>query len=326
MKNTLLSIGKIRGLQHCSTPRGAISVLALDHRNNLRNAMRPSAPESVTPAELSEFKIAVIKTLAPSSTAVLLDPEFGAGQCIASGALPGHTGLVVSVEATGYTGDPGARQSRVLPDWSVGKVRRMGASAVKMLAYYHPDAPTASAIENLVAQVAAECRSVDLPFFLEPLSYSPDPNVKKLSPTERRRVVLETARRLVMDGVDVLKAEFPLDAKAEPDEAAWAKACLELTKASRAPWILLSASVDFETFLRQVTVACQSGASGVAVGRAVWQEAPGLTGQARQDFLDQVAQPRMARITALVDALAQPWQEYYSPEPVDEAWHRQYPS
>ena len=29
-----ISIGKFRGLQQCSSERGAISVLALDHRNN----------------------------------------------------------------------------------------------------------------------------------------------------------------------------------------------------------------------------------------------------------------------------------------------------
>jgi tagatose-1,6-bisphosphate aldolase len=98
-------------------------------------------------------------------------------------------------------------------------------------------------------------------------------------------VVVETARRLVVPGVDVLKAEFPLDITAEPQERIWAEACSELTAASPVPWVLLSASVDFETFLRMLTVACQSGASGVAVGRAVWQEAAGLTGEKRLAFL-----------------------------------------
>lgn len=319
-----LSIGKIRGLQQCATPRGAIAVLALDHRNNLRNAINPEHPENVSDAEMSEFKMEVIGALSPVSSAVLLDPQLGAAQCIAGGVLPGGTGLVIAVEATGYTGDPAARQSRILPGWSVEKVRRMGGSAVKLLAYYHPDASTAAEIESLVRTVAEDCRKADLPLFLEPLSYSLDPEVKKLSPQERRRVVVETARRLVVPGVDVLKAEFPLDVKAQPDEADWAQACDELSTASSAPWILLSASVNYETYLRQVTVACRCGASGVAVGRAVWQEAPNLRGQARIDFLNKVARPRMARLTELVDALARPWQEFFLPEPVDSTWYARY--
>ena len=40
-----------------------------------------------------------------------------------------------------------------------------------------------------------------------------------------------------MPGVDVLKAEFPLDVKAEADETGWAEACKELSAASAAPWI-----------------------------------------------------------------------------------------
>lgn len=319
------SLGKIRGLQQCSTARGAISVLALDHRNNLRAAMRPEDPSSITPLELSTFKTEVIETLSPYSTAVLMDPEVGAPQCIAAGVLPGNIGLLVAVEASGYVGDPGARVSRVQPGWSVNKIRRMGATAVKFLAYYHPKAPTAAAIEAVVREVADMCAEADIPLFLEPLSYSPDPSVKKLSPEERHDVVLETARRLVVPGVDILKAEFPLDAKADPDETHWASACAELTAASRAPWVLLSASVTYETFLRQVTVACQNGANGVAVGRAVWQEAPTLHGSARTEFLTKVAAPRMARITALVDALATPWQEYYQSAPVDNTWFTQYP-
>lgn len=315
-----LSIGKLRGLQQCSTPGGAIAVMALDHRNNLRNALNPEAPETVTSQEMSDFKRQVVSMLAPACTAVLLDPEFGLAQCLASGSLPGPTGLVAAVEATGYTGDPTARQSQVLPGWSVAKVRRMGASAVKMLVYYHPDTDAAAQIEALVAQVARDCQEQDIPFFLEPLSYSPDPAQKKLPPAERRQVVLETARRLSPLGVDVLKAEFP----GELDEREWPQACAELSRASQAPWIMLSASVDFETYLRQVTAACQQGASGVAVGRAVWQEAPALRGVERTQFLQQVALPRMQRLTALCQALARPWTDFYLPPEVDERWHQGY--
>lgn len=319
-----LSIGKYRGLQQCSTQRKVISVMALDHRNNLRNALRPAAPDSVLPAEMTAFKEQVTEALAPVSSAVLLDPEVGAAQCVAAGALPGGTGLLVSIEATGYTGDPTARQGRVLPGWSVAKARRMGANAVKLLAYYHPDSDTAAEVEDFVRQVAADCAAQDIPLFLEPLSYPLDPARKKLAPEERRRVVLETAHRLVVPGVDILKAEFPLDTSAVIDEGEWLAACVELTQASPVPWVLLSASVDFDTYLRQVNAACRAGASGVAVGRAVWQEAPGLTGQARTDLLYNVIRPRMARITALCDALARPWTEIYSPAQIEGDWYQNY--
>ena len=319
-----ISIGKFRSLQQCSNYRGAISVLALDHRQNLRNSLRPQSPESVTPAELTAFKVEVMEKLAPLSTAVLLDPEVGAAQCVAANAVPGQVGMLIAVEATGYTGDPTARQSGILPGWSVAKVRRMGANAAKLLVYYHPQANTASFIEDLVAKVAADCAEQDLVLFVEPLSYSLDPVHKKLSPEERRQVIIETARRLTPLGVDVLKAEFPLDAQAETDERIWEAACAELTEASTAPWVLLSAAVDYDTYLRQVTVACQNGASGVAVGRAVWKEATDLAGEARASFLSGVARRRMERITALCNDLARPWTAVYSPPTITADWYKGY--
>ena len=320
-----LSIGKLRGLQQCSTPNSAFSILALDHRGNLRNALNPQDPSSVSDQELTGFKIEVISCLAPNASAVLLDVEYGSSQCIASGALPGRIGLLTSLEATGYVGDPLARSSRVLSGWSAAKARRLGASAAKLLVYYHPDSPNAPAMEALVKQVAEECAQNDLFLFVEPLSYSLDPSRKKLPPEERKRVVLETARRLTIMGVDALKAEFPLDIDAETDERGWMAACTELSTASAVPWVLLSASVPYEVFLRQVVIACQSGASGVAVGRAVWQEATGLSaGPARRAFLTGVAHRRMARITSLVDAIARPWTDFYHAEIPGSKWYEAY--
>ena len=311
-------------------------MLALDHRNNLRRALHPEAPETTTDAELIAIKQQITRAVGPASTAMLLDPEFGAAQCISTGALSGGVGLIVAVEATGYTVDPTARhyssegailmarRSRVLPGWSVAKARRMAADAIKLLVYYHPDAPTADDIESLVRQVAADCAGQDIPLFLEPLSYPLDPAQKKLAGDERRRVVIETARRLTPLGCDVLKAESPIDIQAEPREGAWAEACAELSAASAVPWVLLSAGVTYETYLRQVAVACQAGASGVAAGRAVWKEAPSLHGNSLSHFLHDVARERMARITALCDALARPWTEWYTPPPAAGDWYLTY--
>ncbi|GAB4490926.1 MAG: tagatose 1,6-diphosphate aldolase [Anaerolineales bacterium] len=309
-----LSLAKYRSFQQCASPRGTFTFLALDHRQNLRKAN----PRFQDDAELSRFKLDVTRQLAAHATAVLLDPEVSAAQAIASSALPGDRGLVVALEATGYTGDPTARKAQLIPGWSVEKAKRMGAQMAKLLVYYHPDSPAAAEIEEFTAQIAAQCRQHDLALMLEPLSYPL--TGEKLSAEEKRRVVVETARRLTaLPGVDLLKAEFPLPADAP--ESDWAAACAELNAASRAPWIVLSAAVSFDLYLKQVIAACQAGASGVAVGRAVWQEAVHLEGQERLDFLRTTARERLIRLTALTQALARPWTECYTTEaPFD--WYK----
>ncbi len=293
-----ISIGKLRGLQQISSKRGTITALALDHRQNLRKAN----PAFVNDEELSRFKLDVASTLASAATAVLLDPELSAAQAIAQGAIPKDIGLVIAVEST-------------------EKAKRVGASAVKLLVYYHPDSSTAKEIESFVEQVANDCAKHDLLLMLEPLSYSLDEN-KKLTSEQKRYVVIETAKRLTPLNVDILKAEFPLD-MTETDQNTWKEACEEVSFASSVPWILLSAAVDYETYLHQVTVACNAGASGIAVGRAVWQAAVYMTGLERRLFLNGTAHPRLARLTSLCHALAKPYTDFYTAEaPFD--WYKTY--
>jgi tagatose-1,6-bisphosphate aldolase len=318
MKN--ISIGKLRGLQRLSSSAGTVTVLALDHRQNLRRALNPENPSLVSDGELSRFKLDVTAAVAGEATAVLLDPEYSAAQAVSGGLIPGNIGLVVAVEATGYTGDPNTRQSQVLPGWSVEKVKRMGADAVKLLVYYHPESSTATEVETFVRQVGDDCAEHDIALMLEPLSYSLGEE-KKLTSEEKHAVVIETARRLTPLGVDVLKAEFPLDTKA--DQTLWGAACAHVSSASHVPWILLSAAVDFDTYLRQVTAACNAGASGIAVGRAVWKEAVNMDAISRPEFLRTTARQRVHRLNALCDAIARPLSDFYTAEaPFD--WYQTY--
>jgi len=319
------ALGARRGIAACASARGTFTVLALDHRQNLRRVLRPDAPDAVTYQEMVDFKRAVVRALAPVATGTLLDPEIGAAQCIADGSLPATAGLLVAIEATGYAGPPTARVSRVLEGWSVAKAKAMGASAAKLLVYYHPDASNAAEQERFVAAVAAECVAADMALFVEPLSFSLVEG-QPLTGEARRRVVVDTATRLTAIGGDVLKAEFPYDPSVT-DRGRWAEACAELDEASRLPWVLLSGGVDEATFEAQVETACRAGASGVLVGRSVWAEAATMEPAARDAFLATTGRDRLGRLAGLVDAIGRPWHERPSrladaPSPGD-GWYRE---
>jgi tagatose-1,6-bisphosphate aldolase len=319
-------LGTRRGLEACASARGTFAVLALDHRQNLRRELHPADPAAATYEEMVAFKRAVVRALAATATGTLLDPEIGAAQCVADGSLPATAGLIVALEATGYDGPATARVSRILPGWSVEQAKRMGAAAAKLLVYYHPEAANALDQERLVATVADACRAVDLALFVEPLGYDPATG-GKLAGDARRRCVVETARRLMARGGDVLKAEFPYE-PAVTDEAAWAEACAELDAASPVPWVLLSGGADDATFERQVAVACRAGASGVLVGRSVWAPAAALAPEARDAWLASVGRSRLERLVRLVDDVGLPWPA--RPGTVagatapGEGWYREY--
>jgi tagatose 1,6-diphosphate aldolase len=322
-----ISLGKIRSLQACSTPEGVFAILAADHRDALRVQINPQAPESVTGTEITSVKLAIVSHLAPQATAVLLDPVYSAAQLIGCGALPGHVGLLTALEEQGYLGDPYARQTTMLEGWSIEKAKRLGANGVKVLLFYHPDAGEATERQDqLVSTLVEQCRRHDIPFFLEPISYPLDPNIDKRSTefaSTRRRVVIESARRLSKLGIDVLKAEFPIDARHDADRASWADACAELTEAINVPWALLSADEPFETFKDQVEIACKFGCSGFLAGRAVWKEAATLRGDSQSHFLQSQARRRFDELAEVAQRHAKPWYTCYQMPKIDESWYRE---
>jgi tagatose-1,6-bisphosphate aldolase len=315
-----MTVGKWRRLQQTAGSTGTFAIVAIDHRGPLRHSLEKESPRGKTDEALTALKKDIVRHLAPATTAVLLDPETAAGQCVADGSMPAGTGLIVALD-TGSTGDPLNRATGLVENWSVEKTVRMGASGVKMLLYYNPEASEAGEREALVREVAADCARYDIPFFLEPLSYASGGSHGPLPPEQRRKVVIETARRLVPLGVDILKAEFPVDVSVEPDENIWRDACRELTDTSKAPWVLLSAGVSYDTFLKQVRIACEAGAGGVMAGRAVWKEAVTLDGPARNNFLRTVGYGRMRCLRSLCEALGRPFTEVYDSPKLSYDWY-----
>jgi tagatose 1,6-diphosphate aldolase len=231
-----LSMGKLRGLQQIADKKGILTVCALDHRESLRRALNEKNPESVSYEDIVQFKLDLCRIVSPLASAVLLDPIYGAAQAIQTGALTGQTGLLVSVEMTGYSGESTARITKLLPGWGVRKIKRMGASAVKLLIYFRPDVKdVASRQLELVKGLADDCIREDIPLLVESVAYPTA--TEKTRPEEFSRkkpdLVLEAARQLTVLPINILKSEFPADISYEKDEGRLQAYCQQLTRASR---------------------------------------------------------------------------------------------
>jgi tagatose 1,6-diphosphate aldolase len=320
----MTTIGKIRHLSQCSTEQGHFTILAIDHRDNLLGSLNKYASAPLTDAEFRDFKKLVMGYLLPLGSAVLVDPVYGYGSGIVEGVISGRVGLLAPLEVTNYDIHPSQRETAYIENWSIAKLKRSGGSGVKLLLYYHPEADAAPRKQELVARIVDECTRWDIPFFLEPIAYSLDPS-KSLDNVELRQVVVESARVFSHMGIDVLKTEFPLDVKLEPDEAVWRAALADLNTACNVPWALLSAGVDYATFKRQAELACQAGASGVIVGRAVWSEAVTLQGQAREEFLKTTGRQRMKELADICAASAVNWRQKLVPPDMPFDWFQDYP-
>ena len=318
MKQTLTP-GRWRGLKTTSTPNHIFTILAFDQRG----AYRKMLPEGTSYVEAAQIKQDIVRPLSFHASAVLLDAEYSLNAVL---TMAGSSGLLMALEKSGYSGDTTNRRTIFIDGWSVAKIKQVGASAVKLLTYYHPDSGAlATETETLIQHIAQECHDHDLPLFLEPLSYSLDATASKETfAKDRPRVVVEIARRLSKLGPDVMKMEFPLDVEFEKDRSVWQHQCEAISANCVAPWVLLSAGVDFDTFAEQTRIACKAGASGFLAGRAIWKEGVTMTQAARQDFVDKVAVPRLNQLADVASKEARPWSDFYAPIEAVENWYTSY--
>lgn len=314
-----LSIGKYRALQQASTPQAIFTVLAIDHQDSLRRALHPDDPLAIADQQIVDFKMQVVSSLWGEISGVLLDPVYGAGQIITAGLSP-SVGLLVELEKADYDMNPLPLAVDIRPDWSVAKIKRMSADGVKLFYYYDPDDVDLCQLQDAtITQAVTACNQHDIPLYAEPI-------LLNTTPENRTKKIIRAAQKAEQLGADILKLEFPIDVSQQADQARWKSACDELTESIRVPWVLLSAGVDFEVFCQQVEIACQAGASGFIVGRAVWGDACKIRDESdRIEWLLSTGLARIRRLAKIASEHALPWTEIYHPQPVTIDWYADYP-
>jgi tagatose 1,6-diphosphate aldolase len=317
-----ISAGKLWGMRRLADPSGRFKMVAVDQRPPIINALA-SRNGGTRPGrdEVGMVKRHLVEALGPLGSAVLIDPDYGLP--LSFDVLPPEKGLLLTLEDFAVEEGPGGRRTRVLPGWSVGRIKRAGADGVKLLLWYRPDAdPDVIAHQKaLVHAVGEACAQMDIVFLLELLVFpfaasAGIANDYVEDRTRRPELVLRSLEDFADPayGIDIYKLESPIPASALPDpdgpEAAAAQRWFDrLDTVIDRPWVMLSAGAGMDPFRRVLTYAYRAGAHGYLAGRAIWWEAfaewPDAAGMDRR--LRSEGAAYMAEINALTDAAATPW-------------------
>ena len=317
-----VSAGKIWGMRRMADENGLFKMTAVDQRPPIKNHIKDSLGVAEAPwLQVADFKKLLIEELQNESSAMLLDPHYAypAGSSIYSPTR----GLILTLEDSLFEETPEGRLSSEINDWSVEKIKRIGGDAVKVLAWYRPDAgkQVQSKQKDFVARIGAACAKYDIPFVFELLVYPLSGDTEQTSDyiemkSKKPELVLESVRAFAAPdfGVDVFKLESPLPAKDVPgvgnDGSADAQQWFdELGEVAGRPWVMLSAGAGMDEFRRVLTHAYAAGASGYLAGRAIWQAAfqrfPDW--DSIRSELRSTGVPYMHDLNALTDAEAHPW-------------------
>ncbi len=317
-----LTPGKLWGMRRLADAGGRFKMTAVDQRPPIKAPIAAHYGLDEAPYDdVAGFKALLIETLQAESSAMLLDPHYAVPRGLRF--LSPQKGLVVTLEDSVFRETGQGRVSQEIDNWSVGKIKRMGADAVKVLAWYRPDAGAAVCAQqrDFTKRIGEACQRFDIPFVFELLVY---PLVADAHQTrdyvelkgKKADDVLKSVEMFAAPdcGVDLFKLESPVNADdvpgADGDGAAAVQALFdEMGRLAGRPWVMLSAGAGNEAFRRILTHAFRAGASGYLAGRAIWLEAfshfpdwPRMRAALETD-----AAAYMRTLNSLTDAEAMPW-------------------
>lgn len=319
---------KLSLLKKMSTDSGLIAALAIDQRGSLKKMLADAANKPSNSEDITEFKKLVSSELTPFASAILLDPEYGLP---AADARNIGTGLLVAYEKTGYDATEPGRMPDLLADWSVKRLKELGADSIKFLLYYDVDEdPKINEQKHaFIERIGSECAAEDLPFFCELVSYdATNDDVKGAAYAKVKPHKVIEMMKVFSDPrfqIDVLKVEVPVNMDYvegfnDDREVIYSREeTLSLFKAqsdaTKLPYIFLSAGVSAQLFQDTLIFAHEAKAkfNGVLCGRATWRggiEPFAKSGeQAGKDWLNTVGKENIEQLNKVLAQTASPWFE-----------------
>ena len=293
---------------------GHFAMTAVDQRPPIKGPIAKHHGVEEAPWEaVADFKRLLVETLQGPSTAMLLDPHYAIPRAI--DVLSPALGLIVTLEDSIFEPTQGGRLSAEIDGWSVAKIKRMGGDAVKVLAWYRPDASdeVRQAQQDFAKRIGESCARHDIPYLFELLVYPLDDDTNDYSEMSAKKVdhVLASVETFAHPdfGVDVFKLESPVNADRVAETADAQTMFDEMGRLAGRPWVMLSAGAGKADFAAIVEHACRAGASGYLAGRAIWLDAfRHYPDEARmRGELEGESVAYMERLNAIVAAHARPW-------------------
>lgn len=315
-----LTPGKLWGLRRMADEAGIFKMTAVDQRPPIKGPIAQYHGVEQAPwEEVAKFKGLLVDTLQAQSTAMLLDPHYAVPY--STDVLSPTKGLIVTLEDSLFQETVEGRLSSNIDNWSVSKIKRMGGDAVKVLAWYRPDAGDSvnQAQQDYVKRIGEECAKYDIPFLFEllvyPLSKDEHQTTEYIEMQGKKADdVLKSVEEFAKPdyGVDVFKLESPVNAKDADGSASVQAVFDEMGRTAGRPWVMLSAGAGKAEFRNVLDHAFKAGASGFLAGRAIWLDAfshyPDWNA-IRSDLQGEAAD-YLADISALADDKAANWADH----------------
>mgnify|MGYP005990943593 FL=1 len=274
--------GKYVHIKKICNNNNHLEMLAIDQRPPIFNIIKKKK-KNYNFDDVVTFKKHISQNLSEHSSAILMDPVYSIPNLIHTSK---SNGLIVTLEDHAFTEKGKGRYSKNINNWTVEKIKKIGGDAVKVLAWYRPDADKNSIKhqKKYIETIGKQCEKYDIPFLLELLVY-PFKNETgyskdyKEQQNKNQNHVIESVKEFskAKYKVDIFKLESPVDSS-KLENGKFTKATQEaFRKLSLAtkdiPWVMLSSGMSKNSFYNCLKLAYKNGASGYLAGRTIWLDA-----------------------------------------------------
>ncbi len=276
------NLSKLIHLKKLCTDRAHFQMLAVDQRPPIFNIISNAKGRKHTYDEVVECKKLITSNLSQLATAILMDPNYSLSNILQYNK---SKGLIITLEDHSFIETERGRYSDNIQNWSVEKIKKVGGDAVKVLAWYRPDADSES-IEHqkkYVKKIGEECEKYSIPFLLELLVYpfqDDENHTTEYQEQKQKKTqhVINSVKEFSKDEykVDIFKLESPVDSNDLEGEISQAteEAFKDLSNATNnKPWVVLSSGMGKDSFYKCLELAYKNGASGYLAGRTIWLDA-----------------------------------------------------
>ena len=160
------NLGKLIHLKKLCTDNSHFQMLAVDQRPPIFNIISSAKGRKHSYEEVVECKKLITSNLSHLATAILMDPHYSIPNLLQHN---NSKGLVITLEEHDFKETLQGRYSSDIDNWSVEKIKKAGGDAVKVLAWYRPDAEKKSLEyqQQYVQRIGEECEKYSIPFLLE---------------------------------------------------------------------------------------------------------------------------------------------------------------
>lgn len=255
-------------------------MLALDHREGFRKIINPENPDSVDTQAAINIKKEILDSLKDKFSAFLIDDEYGL-PALASLSRCLDKPYLLAIENTGYKEED--RERITVVEKSALELKNLGASGVKLLLYFNPEAKSSQKQIETAKKVLEDAHNNNLPLFLEIVTYG----------TESEDRVVKSLQAFLNNDViaDIFKLEFPGNEEL----------CKKVTEMLGAtPWIILTRGAEYDLFCKQLEISTKNGCKGFLAGRSLWQDLLTIKDVTeKQKFLKETLPARFDELTKI---------------------------